>query len=138
MLLYHEMFNWGSFQIYQSLTNALISFLLFLIRWQNLLLFLLCFEWWVLSLIDWFVYVTIILIVLSSVNVAHAKSGSTIPQNSGLILCIFGVMFCGAWRIFCFGFVVIQVIVLVTFCPFIQEEHQLLLLQCYQKRLYHC
>ena len=89
--------------------NTLISYSLFLITWQNLLLFLFCFEWWVLSLIDWLVYVTIILTVFSSVNVAHAKSGSTIPQNSGLTLRIFGITICGAWRMFCFAFVVVQV-----------------------------
>ena len=69
---------------------------------------LFCFEWWMLSLIDWFVYVRIIWIIFSSMNVGDAKSGSMITWNSGLTPGLFG-MFCGAWQMFCLGFVVVQV-----------------------------
>ena len=45
-------------------------------------------------------------------------------------------MFCGAWQIFCLGFVVVQVVFLVKVL-FFQEESQLLSLQCYQNQSCH-
>ena len=69
--------------------NALISLLL-----VSILLF--CFEWQMVSLIDWLVYVTIIWIIFLSMKVAHAKNGSTVPQNSSLTPGLSNIMFGGA------------------------------------------
>ena len=62
------------------------------IRWHNLLLSLCYFEWRMLLLIDWLLYVTIIWIIFSSMNVAHAESRSTTPRNSGLTPSLFEVL----------------------------------------------
>ena len=75
--------------------------------------------------------------IFLSMNVAHAKSGSTIQCIPGLTHGLLGIMFCGAWQMFCLDFAVIQVVFLVTACPFFQEKSQLLSLQCYQNQSCH-
>lgn len=48
--------------------------------------------------------------IFLSMNVAHAKSGSTIQCIPGLTHGLLGIMFCGAWQMFCLDFAVIQVV----------------------------
>ena len=108
----HVVISWNTqlppkSQIYQGPMNALVYLLLVLTRWHNLSLSLFSFEGRMLLLIDWLAYVTIIWIIFSSMNIAHAKSGSMIPRNSWLIPGLFGIMLCGAWQIFCLGFVAV-------------------------------
>ena len=88
--------------------NKMAQFIaLFILLWSRML-----------SLIDWLVCVIIIWIIFLSMNVAHAKSGSRIRCSSGLTLGLFVIMYCGAWQIFCLGFVAVQVAFLVTASPF--------------------